>query len=272
MDFNLKNKIAVVTGCRGICKEIALVLAEEGADLAITYITEKGKEESKDCINKIKAMGKRAIAIKMNLLNLRDINLMINKVLVEFKKIDILVNCAGDCIPGNAEDFTEEQWDHDIDINLKGLYFCCKEVFNNAMKKQKKGGNIVNIASLVGVMPIKTDTVYDIAKAGVIHLTKQLALEWGSYNIRVNSISPGWIITKNILDRVRKGTSAELEPALRIIPLDRFGKPRDIANIAAFLSSDKSDFITGENIIVDGGMCRGIRLSKLVNGKIETIY
>jgi len=106
--------------------------------------------------------------------------------------------------------------------------------------------NIVNIASLVGVIPIKTDTVYDVAKAGVIHLTKQLALEWGSYNVRVNSISPGWIITQNILDRVKKGTSAKLEPALRIIPLNRFGKPKDIANLAAFLSSDKSDFINGE--------------------------
>ena len=272
MDLMLKDKIAVVTGSRGICKEIALTLAEEGAHVAITYLTDKGKKASKDSIKKIAAMGRKAVAIKMDLLQVEDISIMTEKVLKEFGRIDILVNCAGDCFAEKAEDFTEEQWDRDIGVNLKGLYFCCKEVMNKAMKKQDHGGNIVNIASLVGVVPIKTDTVYDVAKAGVIHLTRQLALEWGCYNIRVNAISPGWIITQNIIDRVSEGTSAELDPALRIIPLERFGKPKDIANLSAFLSSDKSSFITGENIIVDGGMIRGIRLASLVDGEIKMIY
>ena len=272
MDLMLVNKVAIITGCRGICKEIALTLAEEGANVVMTYITEKGKNEAEDTIKRINTMNRKAMSINMNLLNLDDIREMVETVSKEFGIINILVNCAGDCISAKAEDFTNEQWDNDIGINLKGLYFCCKETFNKAMKKQKEGGNIINIASIVGMVPIKTDTVYDVAKAGVIHLTRQLALEWGPYNIRVNSISPGWIITKNIIDRVKNGTSAELEPALRIIPLGRFGEPKDIANLTAFLCSDKSKFITGENIVVDGGMIRGIRLTSLVNGKIETIY
>ncbi|MFC2145444.1 SDR family NAD(P)-dependent oxidoreductase [Actinomycetota bacterium] len=271
MDLNLKNKIAIVTGCRGICAEIAQILAEEGVNVVVTFISKKGKKASRNLVKKLESVGIEATNLNMDLLDLKSISHTVEEVLKKFKRIDILVNCAGDCIPAKAEDFTEEQWEHDIGVNLKGLYFCCKEVANKAMIKQKEG-IIVNIASLVGVIPIKTDGVYDVAKSGVIMLSQQLALEWGEYNIRVNAVSPGWIITQNILDRVKKGKSAELEPALRIIPLNKFGKPEDIANLVAFLCSEKSKFITGENIIVDGGMSRGIRLAKMVRGKIKMIY
>lgn len=271
MDLKLKDKIAIVTGCRGICAEVAKTLAEEGVNVVVTYTSEKGKKASKSLVKELKSLGVEASRINMNLLNLDSISKAIKNVLKKFGRIDILVNCAGDAIPAKVENFTEEEWDHDMGVNLKGLYFCSKEVANKAMLKQKEGV-IINISSVNGVMPIKTDCVYDVAKAGVIMLTKQLALEWGEHNIRVNAISPGWIVTQNILDRIKEGKSTELEPVLRITPLNSLGQPEDVSSLAAFLCSEKSKFTTGENIIVDGGLTIGIRLSKIINGKIEMIY
>lgn len=271
MDLKLKNKVAMVTGCRGICAEAARTLAEEGANVVVTFTSAKGKQASEKLIKELESMGIEALRVNMDLLNLESISSTINKVLEKFKRIDILVNCAGDAISAKAEDFTEEQWDHDIGLNLKGQYFCCKEVANKAMLKQKEGV-IVNISSINGVMPIKTDCVYDVSKAGVIMLTKQLALEWGEHNIRVNAISPGWIVTQNILDRVKEGKSADLESVIRITPLNTLGQPDDVANLVAFLCSEKSKFITGENIIADGGLSIGIRLSKIIDGKIAMVY
>jgi 3-oxoacyl-[acyl-carrier protein] reductase len=270
MDLMLQDKVAIVTGSRGICKETALTLAEEGANLAITYLSENGKKSADDSIKKIKDMGKKAISLHMNVMHLEDIEKMVDSVLEEYGKIDILVNCAGICTPVLAQDVTEEQWDLDIGSDLKGLFFCCKEVFNKSMKKQKSG-NIINISSVVGVDPIKTNPIYGAAKAGVLNITRYLAIEWGPYNVRVNAVSPVWIATELLLRYQREGKSADPHSVTRSVPLGRFGEPREISDTVAFLASEKSSFTTGANFVVDGGIIAGIRLASLIEGKIEVL-
>jgi len=270
MDLNLNNKAAIVTGSTGICKAIALKLAEEGANVAITYLTEEDERSAKDSIEKINGMGQEAISIKVDVRNLNDIKKMVSETLNKYKKIDILVNCAGVCTSVLAENLTEEQWDFDMDIDLKGLFFCCQEVFNGAMKEQKSGA-IVNVSSVVGVAPVKTNPIYSTAKAGVIQVSKYMAIEWGPFNIRVNAISPGWIATEMLIEFQKSGKSADPNSVTRSVPMGRFGKPEEIADTVAFLASDRSSFTSGANFVVDGGMISGIRLSSLIDGKIEML-
>ena len=270
MDLMLKDKVVIVTGSTGICKETALNLAKEGADLAITYLTEKDRKAAEDSILKIKDMGRRAISTSADVLNLKDIERMVGEVLKEYGRIDVLVNCAGVCTSVLAENVTEEQWDLDTGVDLKGLFFCCKEVFNRAMKKQKSG-SIVNIASVVGVNPVKTNPVYSVAKAGVIQITRYLAIEWGPFNVRVNAVSPGWIATEMLIEFQKSGKSADPNSVTRSVPLGRLGKPSEIADLVAFLASEKSSFTTGSNFVSDGGLIAGIRLASLIDGRIEML-
>jgi 3-oxoacyl-[acyl-carrier protein] reductase len=270
MDLMLKNKVAVVTGATGICKATALALGNEGCDLAVTYLTDTDKKAAEDTISQLAKKEQKAIMVPLNLLELNEIEKMVDTVLNEFKRIDILVNCAGVCTAVLAENVTEDQWNLDVGVDLKGLFFCCKEVFNKAMKKQKSG-SIINISSVVGVKPVKTNPVYSVAKAGVISITRYLAIEWGPYNVRVNAISPGWIATELLLEYQRSGKSADPNSVTRTVPLGRFGKPEEIADTITFLASDKSSFTTGANFIVDGGIIAGIRLASLINGNIQIL-
>jgi len=270
MDLMLKGKVAIVTGATGICKAIALGLAGEGANLAVTYLTDVDKKAAEDSVKRIEGMGCKAIAVPLNLMELGEITKMVDDVVSHYGKIDVLVNCAGICTSVLAENVTEEQWNLDTGVDLKGLFFCCKEVFNKSMKKQM-GGNIVNVSSVVGVNPIKTNPVYGVAKAGVISITRYLAIEWGPFNVRVNSISPGWIATEMLIEYQKSGKSADPNSVTRSVPLGRFGKPEEIADTVAFLASEKSAFTTGANYVVDGGMIAGIRLASLINGKIEML-
>ena len=215
-------------------------------------------------------MGRRAISTSADVLNLKDIERMVGEVLKEYGRIDVLVNCAGVCTSVLAENVTEEQWDLDTGVDLQGLFFCCKEVFNRAMKKQKSG-SIVNIASVVGVNPVKTNPVYSVAKAGVIQITRYLAIEWGPFNVRVNAVSPGWIATEMLIEFQKSGKSADSNSVTRSVPLGRFGKPSEIADLVAFLASEKSSYTTGSNFVSDGGIIAGIRLASLIDGRIEML-
>ena len=267
MDLGLKDKIAIVTGSTGICKETALSLAREGVNIAITYLTEEDEKASRDTISKIRAMNQEAISIKMNLLSLNEISVMVTKVLEKFSRIDILINCAGTVTAKLAENITENEWDLDNNVDLKGLFYCCQEVFKKAMKKQENG-NIVNIASVVGMRPIKTNPAYGVAKAGVIHISEYLAIEWGPYNVKVNSISPGWIATKLLVSRIKKGLSIDPSP---IMPIGRLGNAREIAEVITFMVSEKNSFMTGTNVISDGGILAGIRVPSVKNNKLEIL-
>jgi len=270
MELLLKDKTAIVTGSTGICKAAALGLAREGVNIAVTYLTEKDEQAAEDTIKQVESMGRRAISLPLNVCKLNEIERMVDGVLGEYGRVDVLVNCAGICTAVLAENLTEKQWDLDTGVDLKGLFFCCKEVFNRAMKKQKSG-SIINIASVLGVNPIKTNPIYSTAKAGVIHISRYLAIEWGPYNVRVNAVSPGWVATEMLIEFQKSGKSADPHSVTRSVPLGRFGKPEEIADLITFIASERSNFITGSNVIIDGGMIAGIRLASLVDGKIQML-
>lgn len=270
MDLDLKGKVAIVTGATGICKTTALKLAEEGMDIVVTYLTDLDKKATDDTVKKVIAMGRKALALPLDLLDLKNISEMVDKTLEKFLKIDVLVNCAGICTSVLAEDVTEKQWDLDTGVDLKGLFFMSKEVFNKSMK-ERKSGSIVNVSSVVGVNPVKTNPVYGVAKAGVLSITRYLAIEWGPFNVRVNAISPGWIATEMLIEFQKSGKSADPNSVTRSVPMGRFGKPIEIADTIAFLASERSGFTNGANFVVDGGMIAGIRLASLINGKIQML-
>ena len=265
MDLGLNGKYAIVTGGTGICRATALSLAKEGANVAVTYLTEVDEEASQHTVKEILDMGLKAINIKMDLLKLDDIKSMVNEVMQKFGRIDILINAAASVHPATAEEITEKDWNEEIDIDLKGLFFCAKEVFLKAMKPQKSG-NILNVASVVGMRPAKTNLAYGAAKSGVIHITQHLAVEWGPYNVRVNSLSPGWIATKLLLDKIKIGKA--INPTV-IMPLGRLGTAEEMADLITFLVSERNGFMTGANIVSDGGILSGIRLPSIKEGKLD---
>ena len=245
--MNLKGKIALVTGgTRGIGREIALRLAKEGANLAITYTSKE--EQALDVVNEIKNHGVNAIAVKANVINNDDVLNMVKTVEEELGTIDILVNNAGITKDNLIIRMTEEDWDSVIDVNLKGVFLSTKAVARAMMKKRY--GKIINISSVVGVNGNAGQGNYSASKAGVIGFTKSMAKELASRGIRVNAIAPGFIETE--MTSVLK---EEVKDAMiKNIPLCSFGKPKDIANLVAFLASEESDYITGQVIKVDGGM------------------
>ena len=267
MDLGLKDKYAIVTGSTGICKATAMSLAKEGVNVAVTYLSDVDKTTSELTVKNIKEMGLKSLNLKMNLLSLKNIKSMVSRVIEDFGRIDILINCAGAVHASLVEDITEEVWDLDFDIDLKGLFFCCKEVFNKAMKAQKSG-KIVNVASVAGIRPVKNYPSYCAAKSGVINITRYLAVEWGQYNIRVNSVSPGWIATELLLGRINKGLS--MDPSL-IMPIGRLGTAEEIADLITFIVSNKNDFMTGTNVVSDGGILTGIRIPFVKNNQLEVL-
>lgn len=243
--INLKDKVAVVTGAaRGIGEAIAVELARYGADVVVSDIL-----PGQATVNKIKALKREAIYIKTDVTKKQEIENLIAETIKKFKKIDIFVNNAGVFHPSPSETLSEEQWDKTIDINLKGYFLCAQAVGKHMLKKGK--GNIINIASIAGFEGYAQAAAYCASKGGIINLTNSLAAEWGPKGIRVNTICPGIIetaMTEDILKdpKSKQGTIAK-------IPLRRTGKPIDIANAAVFLASDASSYITGMDIIIDGG-------------------
>ena len=172
------------------------------------------------------------------------------RVLDDFERIDILVNSAGVIERGPVENFTEAQWDGIMDINLKGLFFCCQAVGREMIKRRK--GKIINISSNVCDVVQPGRVVYAASKAGVSHLTRGLALEWAPYNINVNAIGPGPTLTE-LNQKFFEDNPTDLKARIDSIPLGRLGKPADHAGAAVFLASDASDFVTGQTLLIDGG-------------------
>jgi len=241
--FNLKNKVAIVTGAaRGIGQSIAIELARNGASVVVSDII-----PGDTTINKIKNLKQKSIFIKTDVSNKQQVENLIQQTIKKFKKIDILVNNAGIFIPGETKKLTEKDWDKTININLKGNLLCSQA----ALKHMKKGASIINISSVAGIKGYSQAAAYCASKGGIRLLTKSLAAEYGPQGIRINSIHPGIIetaMTKGILSdkKTKQGMLTKL-------PLKRTGKPIDIAGPTVFLASDASSYITGEEIIVDGG-------------------
>lgn len=243
----LKGKTAVVTGAsRGIGRAVALELAEQGANVVVNYSGSEAKAH--EVVEAIKEMGGKAIAVRANVGNMEDVQAMMKEALAQFETIDILVNNAGITRDNLLMRMKEDEWDDVININLKGVFNATKAVTRQMMKQ--RSGRIINVASIVGVMGNAGQANYVAAKAGVIGLTKSTARELASRHITVNAIAPGFITT-DMTDKLTEEVKAEM---LKQIPLARFGEAKDIASVVSFLASEKSAYITGQTLHVDGGM------------------
>ncbi|QEH70221.1 3-oxoacyl-[acyl-carrier-protein] reductase [Cellulosilyticum sp. ST5] len=244
----LKDKVAVITGSvRGIGRAIAMCFAKQGANVVINYSSEKRKEEADQVVTEIKALGGKAIALCANVANSEEAKGLIEGTIAAFGKIDILVNNAGITKDMLLLRMTEKEFQEVLDVNLKGVFNCSK---HGAKAMMKTGGSIINMTSVVGINGNAGQSNYAASKAGVIGFTKSVAKEFAGKNIRVNAIAPGFITTDmtDILpERVK-------ESVMTSIPMKRFGVSEEIANVAVFLASDLSSYITGEVIKVDGGM------------------
>jgi NAD(P)-dependent dehydrogenase (short-subunit alcohol dehydrogenase family) len=247
--LRLKDKTAIVTGAaRGIGEAIALRFAQEGANVVIVDVDIEEVEKVAREIERKSSQG--VLAFKADVSSSADVGQMVKSTLSKFEKIDILVNNAGISMVRPSEELTEEDWDKVMSVNLKGVFICCQAVGREMIKNRR--GNIINIASMDGVVALPERAAYCASKAGVIMLTKVLAIEWAKYNIRVNAISPGYTKTKIVADLIAKGVIDE-KSINRRCPIGRMARTDEIANIAVFLSSEESSYITGENILVDGG-------------------
>jgi len=244
--MELLDQVAVVTGsARGIGKTIALTLAEAGANLVISDLN---VEAGKETVEEIKALGRKALWIESDVSQSDQAINLIETAQNEFGKVDILVNNAGITRDNLLMRMSEDEWDSVISVNLKGTYNCIRAATKLFMKQ--RSGRIINIASVVGQMGNAGQANYASSKAGVIGLTKSVAKELAARNILVNAVAPGFIetaMTEKLPEKAR-------ESLLQLIPLAKLGQPEDVARVVLFLSSDRSSYITGQVINVDGGM------------------
>lgn len=241
------NKVALITGgTRGIGRAIALKLSEKGYNIAISYINNNKKAQ--EVVDEIEKNNVKALAIKADVSKEEEVNNMMKVINKELGNIDVLVNNAGITRDNLLIRMKTEDWDQVIDTNLRGVFLCTKAVARGMMKKRY--GKIVNIASIVGISGNTGQGNYSASKAGVIGFTRSIAKELGSRGINVNAVAPGFIetdMTQVLEDNIK-------DEMLKSIPLNRAGKPEDVANLVVFLCSEKADYITGQVIHVDGGM------------------
>lgn len=245
--IDLSGKTALITGAgRGIGKQIALKLAELGADIVVNDIPSSA--DADETAKQIAQMGREALVCKCDVRNFDDVSEMVKIILDKFGKIDILINNAGITRDGLIMRMSDKDFDDVIAINLKGAFNCIKAVTRPMMKQ--RGGAIVNMASVVGVMGNAGQANYCASKAGLIGLTKSAARELASRGIRANAIAPGFIesaMTDKLSEEIK-------QQYFKSIPLARFGTAEDIANTAVFLASDAASYITGQVIHIDGGL------------------
>ncbi len=244
----LDKKVALVTGAsRGIGREIALTLAAQGNFVVVNY---NGSEaRAKEVVETIEKNGGQAAAYQCSVSDFNACQEMIQNIIKEYGRLDILVNNAGITRDNLIMRMKEEDFDAVINTNLKGTFNTIRHTARQMLKQ--KSGKIINISSVSGILGNAGQANYAASKAGVIGLTKTMARELASRGITVNAVAPGFVdteMTEVLSDDVK-------EAACRQIPLGRFGKTKDIAEMVAFLASDKADYITGQVISVDGGMC-----------------
>jgi NAD(P)-dependent dehydrogenase (short-subunit alcohol dehydrogenase family) len=245
--FRLDGKIALVTGAsRGLGKEIAKGFAQYGASLVLADLAYPEETEEE-----IKGEGGPCIAVRMDIANEVEVKDLNQKITSELGRVDILVNNAGITQLGHTptQELAVKEWDRVMDINLRGTFLCCKYVGGFMIKTG--GGSIVNIASTAGIAGVPRAPAYCASKAGVILLTKSLALEWAQHDIRVNAIAPHYLETE--LTKGVRDSEKVYEALTRQIPLKRFGKTGELVGAALFLASDTSSYVTGAVMPVDGG-------------------
>lgn len=245
--MKLLGKVALVTGAsRGIGRDIAIELAKAGANVAVNYAGSEAR--ANEVVQEIQSLGREAFAVQCDVANADSVAEMVKQTIDRWGSLDILVNNAGITRDNLIMRMKEDEWDDVINTNLKGVFLCTKAVTRQMMKQ--KSGRIINISSVVGESGNAGQANYVAAKAGVIGLTKTTAKELAPRGITVNAVAPGFITT----DMTDKLTDEIKEGMLKMIPLAKFGEPKDIANAVAFLASDDSRYITGQTIHVNGGM------------------
>lgn len=249
--MRVDNKVALVTGGgSGIGKAVAEGLAHFGADVIITEITPKmdlGQQVAKEIAEQY---GRKVICLPLNLPDLQSIQAMTDAAVEQMGKIDILINNAGIQIAKPALEVTEEDWDRVLDTNLKGAFFCSQSVAKQ-MIKQNMGGKIINMASQNGVIGYFKRAAYCSAKAGMVNLTRVLAIEWAEHKINVNAIGPTFIRTP--LGEQTFKDKALYDDIVSRIPMHRIGEPEEIIGAVIYLASDASSLVTGHTLLVDGG-------------------
>jgi NAD(P)-dependent dehydrogenase (short-subunit alcohol dehydrogenase family) len=245
--FDLKGNVVLVTGAsRGIGRACALACAGSGADMIVGV---RKPKDGKALVAEIEALGRRALAVQMDLADLKSVRAAVARANKHFGRIDVLVNNVGIGPENLAEDVTEEDFDYTVNINLKGTFFTTQAVAKLMIAQQS--GRVINISSQAGSVTLRGEAIYCMSKAAINHLTRCLAAEWARHKITVNSVAPTFIWTD--------GTRLSLDQpdfkkhVLDHIPLGRIGDPIDVAGTVVFLASPAASLITGANIMVDGG-------------------
>ena len=250
--MELDGRVSLVTGAsRGLGRAHALKLSSLGSKVAVNYVDIEGESNQADAnevVATIASQGGEAIAVEADIRDAEAVKAMVGEVVDRWGKVDILVNNAGINRDNLLLRMSEEAWDDVIDTNLKGAYLCTKFVLRSMMKQ--RWGRIINIASVSGVMGTPGQGNYSASKGGLIAFTKSIAREMGSLNITANAIAPGFITT-DMTDRLPDERKEEI---LKMISLQHFGKPEDVAELVAFLASDRAGYITGQVIGIDGGI------------------
>jgi len=244
--MRFENRVAFITGGgRGIGRSIAMSFAQEGADIVIGDVNMADAE--KTCLD-IEALGRKSLALELDVTDYQKVEAGVNKILDKFAKVDILINNAGITKDNLMLRMSDADWDAVIKVNLKGTFNCTKAVSRVMMKQ--RSGKIINIASIIGIIGNAGQANYSASKAGIIALTKTTAKEFASRNININAVAPGFIQT----DMTAKLSEDVKQKMLAMIPLNKLGSPNDVANACLFLASEDAAYITGQTIVVDGGM------------------
>jgi NAD(P)-dependent dehydrogenase (short-subunit alcohol dehydrogenase family) len=246
--FDLNGQIALVTGAaRGLGRAISLALAHAGADVALGL---RDVHTGGDLVREIEAMGRRALPLQMDMTQLDQIRGAIQRAADHFGRLDILVNNAGIAPENLAENVREEDFDLTLAVNLKGTFFASQAA--GQVMIQQNYGRIINISSQAGFIALPTEAIYCMTKAGIAHLTKCLAVEWGRYNITVNAVAPTFIYTPGT-EAYLSNPAAKADVIERIAALHRIGEPMEVAGAVVFLASPAAALITGDTILIDGG-------------------
>ena len=248
--FNLSGKVAIVTGgSRGLGKEMAVGLGEAGARVTITA---RREEWLTPAYEELKGLGIECLAVKADIAKPEDVKRLVAETLQRWGEIDILVNNAGVSWGAPAEDMPLDKWDAVLNTNAKGTLICSQQVGKEMMKQG--GGNIINVASITGLLAVDPRFMqaigYQASKAAVVVMTRQLAVEWAKYNIRVNAIAPHFYKTRMTKDVIQRAEKEIIEH----IPMGRLGREGEIKGVILFLASEASSYITGQVINLDGGM------------------